>query len=396
LTDAGEKASSPKTGDPSWTPAGDRYVPIHFKELRESVAEDLFPQDREALLRVAWLLENRIEFEMGEVEETLKDAYMPFCPDDPCVTRIQRTPEILDLHHRRFWEEMERMFERANFEKIDREMFKAAVKAGTTKGLRVDVDLDQYRDFALYYRGLGEADIEQRGVKTKFRKRMTTVPIYRRAVIITGMKDEPHIHIRLYKEIPVRDIESLLPGTKLRMRVLDKVKLTGTGGAAVYSGFRIALQGAILVGKTFLLPLVFVAMLIYIGRTVLHFFKIRDQYQKNLIKDLFFQSLDSNLGAINRLVDTTEEEECKEAFLAYAFAAAEGRPVEPKVLKERIQAYLKKGWNVEVTFDLDDAIRKIETLQLGSLRDGRLSVRPFPEALEVLDRAWDDIYSFNG
>ncbi|MHC4598784.1 MAG: DUF3754 domain-containing protein [Planctomycetota bacterium] len=371
---------------------GDRYVPVQYRELLEVVAGELPREAKEKLRRAAWLMENLIEHRMGEVEESVKEAYLPFCPDDPCVTRFPPSPERLSELHDRFFSELQALLEKANYEKITREKFEEAVEAGTTKGLRVDVDLDQYEDFAVYFRGRGEMTIRRRDLKSRFRKRERTVPMYLRAVIVTRQKESPHIHLDLYKDIPMRDIESLLPGTKLRMRVFDKAKLTGTGGAAMYSAFKIGVQGAFLVGKTFLFPLVFLAGLAYLGRTTFRFFKIRDDYRKNLIRDLFFKCLDSNLGVINRIVDTTEEEECKEALLAYAFAHREGKPIEMDALRSRIQEYLREGWGIEAVFDLADARAKLLDLGLATESEGRLEAVSLETAIETLDRLWDNIF----
>jgi len=312
------------------------------------------------------------------------------------VTRAPPSPETVEEYRARFWREFEALLEKANFEKINRDEFEKAVRAGTTRGVHVDVNLDLYAEFAFYFRGRGEVIRTVRGVKTKFRKKSLSEPIYLRAVIATRMEEEPHIQLRLFKEIPQRDIESILPGTKLCMRILDKLKLTGTGGVAVYSAFRIALQGAILVGKAFLLPLVFVAGLAYLGRTAFRFFKIRDEYRKNLIRDLYFQSLDSNLGVINRIIDSTEEEECKEAFLAYAIALARGPGLSREELGGEIRRFLLEGWELEPVFDLEDALAKLDAFGLVAETAEGLRALPLEQAISVLDQAWDSLYDAEG
>lgn len=376
---------------PPAAPARDRYIPVRFDELRDAAAAEIFPAERETLVRCSWLLENLFEFRMGEMEESLKEAYLPFCPDDACVTRRAITPAEREGSRARFWREFDALLERANYTKMTREAFQAEVDAGTSKGLTVVVDLDQYEDFAFYHRGRGSTTRQVRGLKTRLKKKDMELPVFLRAVIVTRMKGSPHLQLRLFKEVPVEDVEFLLPGTKLRMRFFDKLKLTGGGGAAVYSAVKTAFQGAVAVGKFFLWPLVLVFGIGYLGRVVWRFFKIRDDYHKNLIKDLFFLALDSNLGVINRLVDSTEEEEAKEAFLAYVFALARG-PLSPAALKEAVESWLRAGWGVEAEFDLDDAVAKIGGLGLVEEADGVLVAAPLDRALDQLDYAWDSIY----
>jgi len=370
----------------------DRYIPIRFEELRRSVAEDLFPAARDQILEAAWLMENLIEFEMGEVEESLKDAYHPFCPDDPSVTRHPKSAEELDDMRPRFLQELAALFEKANYERLNKEEFERAVQAGTTSGLHIVVDLDRYADFYIYFRGLGKKTRKVRSWKTRFRATDVEIPIYLRSAIVTRLAGENVILLKLFKDIPVHDIESLLPETTVKMRILDKMKITSAGGAAVYSGLKAAFKYALLVGKGFLWPLVLLLGSAYLGRTVFRFFKIRDTYRKNLIRDLFYQNLDNNLGVINRIVDATEEEECKEAFLAYAFALAADAPPAPKALQESIQDYLRRGWKVEPVFDLDDALSKLESLGLAQCAEDRVEPVPLARALEILDASWDSLY----
>ena len=56
----------------------DRYIPVHYDELVESVTRDVFPDRAEAFTTLAWLLENLVEYEHAEREESLKKKYFFF------------------------------------------------------------------------------------------------------------------------------------------------------------------------------------------------------------------------------------------------------------------------------------------------------------------------------
>ena len=63
-------------------------------------------------------------------------------------------------------------------------------------------------------------------------------------------------------------------------------------------------------------------------------------------------------------------------------------------LDRTIEAWLKSAFELDVDFEVDDALAKLD--RLGPLRrDGeRLSVPPPGEALAQLDKVWDDYFQF--
>ena len=68
---------------------------------------------------------------------------------------------------------------------------------------------------------------------------------------------------------------------------------------------------------------------------------MKEKYQGTLVTNLYFNSLDNNQGVIHHLIDQAEEEECKEALLAYHFLLTEpeaGR--DEATLDARIERFL--------------------------------------------------------
>lgn len=63
------------------------------------------------------------------------------------------------------------------------------------------------------------------------------------------------------------------------------------------------------------------------------------------------------------LTDTVEEQEFSELLLAYYFLWVSG-PMTARQLKRACQDFLKKHWDVEVSFEVHDALRKLEELKL--------------------------------
>jgi hypothetical protein len=108
---------------------------------------------------------------------------------------------------------------------------------------------------------------------------------------------------------------------------------------------------------------------------------------------IYFRNLNNNLGIFDAIIGAAEDQEYKEALLAYFFLL--GEPMSEEALDRRIEAWLATRFGVTVDFEVDDRLAKLE--RLGFLaRDGaRLSVPPLGDALVRLDRLWDGLFRFD-
>jgi len=370
----------------------DRYIPVHYDEIVEHLAADLFEgEERRRFQSFAWLLENFVEYEHAEREESLKKKYFFFSPDDDTLTRRRPTPEELAGLKAEFLAELDDLFDSANFERIDRKDFEKAMREGTSEGLKILVNLDEYEVFLIYYRGLATSPHTYRNWRTLFRSRVRQQDLYMRAATVTKLASGKHIYLKLFKDIPVQDIESLLPQSRVKMKLLDKVKMGGATGAAVLTAVRTTIKGAMFLGKSFFIPLLLGVAALYMGKTVLSFFQMRDRYRTRIIKDLFYQNLDNNLGVINRMIDSAEEEDATEAVLAYAYAVLGAE--DQAAIKAKVEAFLDQGWDAAVDFEVEDALTRLAARGL-VFRDGdRVTAVPLARALEILDRRWDEIFT---
>lgn len=373
----------------------DRYIPVHLDELVEELGRTLFAggAEGERFRTFAWLVENQVEYEHGEVEERLKRRYFHFSPDDDALTRRNPSEEERERMKAAFLDELDALLDRANFSRVPPADFERALREGTTEGLRILVDLEDYEEFRIYYRGLAETSQRHRSLRTLYRWRTRTRAVYRRAATVIKLRAESCIYIKLFKDIPVQDIEALLPRSRVKMMLLDKMKIGGTTGAAVFTAVRTALKGVMLFGKAFLVPVVLGVAGLYLGKTLLSFFQLRDRYRTRIIRDLFYQNLDNNLGVINRLVDSAEEEDASEAVLAYAFALAAPSPPTAEELKARVEGFLAERWDASVDFEVMDALEKLAARGLVAAREGRYEALPLAEAVALLDRRWDEVFS---
>ena len=95
------------------------------------------------------------------------------------------------------------------------------------------------------------------------------------------------------------------------------------------------------------------------------------------------------------MIDLSEEQEVKEALLAYSFLQIEGdQNYTMESLDDRVEAWLQATFSVTVDFEVRDALGKLRNLGLLHEEEGRLSVIPPKEALIRLDEIWDGLYDF--
>jgi hypothetical protein len=126
----------------------------------------------------------------------------------------------------------------------------------------------------------------------------------------------------------------------------------------------------------------------YLTRQWLKYQRQSLKYQKEISDNVYFRNINNNAGALDYIVGSAEEQECKEAFLAYYFLATAGAPMTQSVLEQQVEAWLKDALRADVDFEVTEALAKLECLAL-LRRDGEmLAVLPLDEALAALDRRW--------
>ena len=119
------------------------------------------------------------------------------------------------------------------------------------------------------------------------------------------------------------------------------------------------------------------------------------KYQKELTDNIYFRNVNNNAGIFDYMIGAAEEQECKEAFLAYYSCARRRRPRRRPSSTDTSRPGSRSNSGLDVDFEVDDALAKLERLDL-LRRDGeRLSVPPPEEALARLDDVWDGFFQFN-
>jgi hypothetical protein len=266
-------------------------------------------------------------------------------------------------------------------------------------GVDMDVEWNVFERIELFYRG---AIIGKRAKRhpIKFWKVNTfTVPIFQRMVFLMKQQehkrlgknpDTTHIFLKMFKDIPQMDLEMLLPGTRLKMPRLERGKLGGTLaftiGWITYKLSEVSF-GAILSGSLAALYGPLVLTLGYGYRTWSGYQTTKQTYQLALTQSLYYQNLDNNAGVLYRLLDEAEEQECREALLAYFFLwrYANERGWTAEELDDYIELDLERRINLPVDFEIGDGLGKLERLGL-ALKDGdRYRVPALERAISIVE-----------
>jgi hypothetical protein len=111
-------------------------------------------------------------------------------------------------------------------------------------------------------------------------------------------------------------------------------------------------------------------------------------HQKQLTDNIYYRNVNNNSGIFNYLIGEAEEQDWKEALLAYYGLLTAPEPLTREVLGARIEELLARAFGVSADFKIDDALARLKRLDLLAESDGCISVLPLPAALAQLDKEW--------
>lgn len=208
------------------------------------------------------------------------------------------------------------------------------------------------------------------------------------------------LHIRLFRDVPKLDLEVIFPNTSPNMRTIEKIKIFAPligGGVTIIMKYGPLLIGAG-VGSTgvSLLGGVLTGVGTYVMKTYMAFQKTKEKFRGQVAKDMYFKGMANNECVLTYINDLAEEQEVKEAIIAYVFILFEmEQKFTESSLDERIEKWLYDKFQVEIDFEVDDALVKLENMKLlSTFGAGELNVLSLTESLIRLDQYWDAIYDF--
>jgi len=415
----------------------ERFIPISRHEIQDDLSQ--VPHwntvERRLFTDFCQLIAATYHFQFHQLIEQLKLNYQPFNPDTDIITKRHYSSAELQEKQAKFIELMEKLLNDANYEKFSNAAITEAIQDGVGQhGLAVYVDLDDYAEMLAFYRGSATQVLHKRTWHTLFLWAQTFhIPVYKRVIAVLKFKPaaerirelmttanhtekqaqaivwksranlpsdivDNQIFLKLFKDVPRSDIEVLFPNQQIRLKLFDKIRLIITGGGGTVGGIVITVSKVAAAAlNPWAIAAAFSGLAAIIFRQVMGIFNLRTKYMMRLSRNLYFHNLDNNLGVVGHLVDTAEEEECKEAILAYYFLHSyRDMDYTQLQLDQAIEMYLREKYGVRIDFEVADGLRKLR--ELGLLLDhpgGILKVVDLTRACELIDAQWDNFFQYH-
>jgi Protein of unknown function (DUF3754) len=409
--------------------ARDRFIPVRKADILDALIGHgrLRAAHAEKFRLLGRQLGAIYHYEYFDRLETLRNDYYYFNPDLPTDTPVD--PQMLARRHDELVETLVGVLAKADFVEVRRDDIERSHHERHLLKVEIEIPAEDYREVRFFRRGHHRATVEV-SEWLGLRKRQVEIDVYDHLVLmvmvkpaaeITSKKLAHHlaksrlrpgtILIKYFRDIARSDVNMLFPNVRVVMSLFDKLVL---GLPAIAGGIPIILNLLPTISVLFLVIGVYLgfsgtvqdddmkkALGALSGLAALGGFVMRQwlkyqrqalKYHKEISDNVYFRNINNNAGVFDTLIGSAEEQECKEAFLAYYFLVTAERALTQGELEGQIEQWLKQTFRVEVEFEVTEALGKLERLKLLRREGETLAVLPLDAAQMVLDRTWGEFF----
>ncbi len=358
------------------------------------------------------LIDNLVHYEFKEEIDELKKIYDSLDPN--ADTLPFEADSIKDTG---FEDKLIQLLTKANYHKIPSSDLNQALEQDSLFKIKLQVNLTEFEDVVLFYRGKQNKKEIIASFFGLIKKPVDFINFERVVIYLktsqfdNSSTDKSSTYLKLFQNVPQADIEMLFPNTRIRMRLLDKLII---GVPAVISGgivFTTKVGASlILLGSLFgfwlgiskqpveMNETALIALLAGVGALggyiwkQLNVFKNRKiRFMKALTENLYFRNLDNNAGVLFRIANDAEDEETKEILLAYYSLVKANKSLTKEQLDQLTENWLREHANINVDFDVQDALNKLIRFGLVIKADNEYNaIRP-DQAIRHLQARWDSL-----
>ncbi len=400
------------------------YIPFRKTDIVEMILADgrlKTYKQREDFKRLTEILASSLHFQFYRKLEALKENYYPMNPD----VEKARKFSVEDVRQAgdRVISTLVEVLTDANYREIER------TKIASSTPMDIHIPEHLFEQVRVFFRGCHR----EREIKTKLfgKKKQREYTVFDRVVLIVrfkppgavSAKEKHHISfepgstvIKLFKNVPEKHLKMLLPNCAPAMSMRDLLVLVVPAVVAgipllltqvlptlsvivLVAGAYLGVMGTIeqnslkqAVGALTIVPIVGGFCL----QNYLRYQNKRFKFQKDLTEYLYFRNLVNSDGVFHSLVDSAEEEECKQVLLAYYFILTCGQPCDRESLDDAIVEWFESAHDYDLDFDVSSALAWLQELKLLHVdENGLLTVPPLDEALRQLDEIWDNIFPYD-
>jgi hypothetical protein len=407
----------------------DRVIPVRKSDLIEGLVAQrrLDEAGQTAFRQFARLLGAILHAQYFEELDRLREAYFHFDPElDPKANGPVKDP---DAAYRSLSEEFVRVLTEANFIELSHDEITRAFAERALVRVKIKAPVEDYRDVRMFRRGHHAETIEI-PVWFGLRRRPLEVVVYDDVVLMVATKPDDvrpastrkalasarrgekkirggAVLFKYFRHIARADLKALFPNVRVVLSLSDHFTL---GIPAIVGGVPILIKLASTVTVLFLVAGFYLgltgtvgdndterALAALSGLFALGAFLLRQWgnfhrqsliHQKQLTDNIYYRNVNNNSGIFNYLIGEAEEQDWKEALLAYYGLLTATGPLTREALEARIEELLARAFGVSADFEVDDALARLKRLDFLGETDGRFSVSPLPDALARLDKAW--------
>jgi hypothetical protein len=408
----------------------DQFIAVRKTDMLEALLDHGQLADdaqRDSFRQVCRLLAAIYHYEYFAELERLRDDYFYFNPELEPHARFD--PAARERAYAELVDSFTAVLADANFVEISHAEIEEAHRRRSAMRVEIVAPLEDFREVRFFRRGHHRETIETAGW-LGLRKRVTKSLVYDDVVLFVAMKPEADLAsrrerkrlarrklrpgsvlIKYFRNIASVDLNALFPNVRVVLSLRDKLLLSGP---ALAGGLPILLKLASTITVLFLVvgfyfglsarvaeeetagALAALSGLVALGgfvtRQWLRYQRQSLKYQKELTENVYFRNVNNNAGIFDSLIAAAEDQECKEAFLAFYFLCTAKSALKQAELEAGIERWLAQAFGVDVAFKIGDALARLDRLGL-LLRNGeQLSVLPLEAALRKLDRVWADFF----
>jgi len=407
----------------------DQFIPVRKEDLFSALIKqgDLAdPAERELFWRFARTLRTICHYEYSETLDRLRDDYYYFDPEiagHAAADRAKSNCAYDDLI-----QSLDKLLKDANFEELPHEAVADAHRKRTVP-VEVRAEHDDFREVRFYKRG---RHVDRFEVTEWFglRRREVKIEVFDDIVLVVAMKTRAEIGsrrelrilkrrkiipgsvlLKYFRNIACGDLYALFPNARVVMSNFDKAFL---GVPAIAGGIPILLKLYATVSVLLLVAGIYfggsgsvadadmkTALAALMGIMALGGFAVRQwlkyrhktlKYHMELNENIYFRNVNNNAGIFDYLIATAEDQESKEAVLAYQFIRkAEVAPTATEVAG-RVETWLAKNFVVNVDFKIANALETLNRFGLVRREGERLFVPPLEPAIVQLHQVWNNFF----
>ncbi|XUM24636.1 TMEM143 family protein [Bradyrhizobium oligotrophicum S58] len=212
---------------------------------------------------------------------------------------------------------------------------------------------------------------------------------------------------KYFRHIARFDLEALLPNVRVVMGLREQLTLgvpALVGGVPILlklastltvlfivAGFYLGLSGTVHDNDTEQ-ALAALSGLFALGAFILrqwgNFHRQSLIHQKQVTDNIYFRNVNNNSGIFNYLIGEAEDQDWKEAVLAYGGLLLASVPLSRAALGSHVEELLQQMFGLGRAFNIDEALLRLREFGLVTGGNDALTALPLPEAIAQLERVW--------